>query len=801
MRGVDSRSTAETFNELEATVDRNIVIATPAHLLTRMTDVGFMEIAEVQAAVLDVQQRNGDVPESAMEFARAVFLIVTGKVSSARAISNRLVNNPSDESFVLGQDGVLIDSVGEGAFAQVFKAHMLGHHGNKGEFAVKVAFPFSNDNERMRFEREGAISARHKASSSTLTDANYVLAKHAEVGEYELPDDDGEMELRQCLVMEFLTGRTLGEIAKEVQRTGKPIDPQVATDLLILLLMKIRHFKGGAHRDIKPDNIMILDDKGRVRLLDPGLAKGSISDVSCTMTRDGGIGSAQFMPLEQFLVGKDSDRISDLHAIAATVYHLATGRFPREGDEHMEIYNSHMQGDEPTFSMVSQSSQVEGGGEAGSTTPDFDNLETEAPELARHLKQMLSIKREERLVDDFSSKLIPDKRDKTGKSMVLDISEAEIDEQLDRWIGKLMKHSKLSPQELIKDPGIFNSVDVDVVDGPEQDPDDIIGSMFTTSEFHRILTTPKEEVVSARLAKAARIQGTRSRTRALVVAALLAAGVVITGAIAMFPGKKGNGTGKPDKPVMEVVERPPKFRSYPGSQKRVYIPYKRGLDYKEINNDCLVFINSEFADVDDESWATTKRNDGKFVGILFNKYHGDEDGGFWEASYRNGDSFEGEDGSAAVCVPLANTEKYRTEIGSDETEPNNDTHMNQVRVGDYVLVVVNGEHEAVLYDIGPSSDGKSVVFPTTQDCVKYLCTIPYGDGTLFDAFSNLSFDTSKRYTEHRNRRQPGYDCLGREELSGSEHDKAVSGLVDNVSSYLNQSADQRGTSHVIAGRE
>ena len=125
--------------------------------------------------------------------------------------------------------------------------------------------------------------------------------------------------------MEFLEGRSL----KQVVREDGALDPDRAIDLVIQILKAARfaHRRGIVHRDIKPHNV-IVDDEGRAKVTDFGIARAGASD----MTETGSImGTAQYLSPEQ-AQGHPVDARSDLYSIGVVLYELLTGRVPFDAE-------------------------------------------------------------------------------------------------------------------------------------------------------------------------------------------------------------------------------------------------------------------------------------------------------------------------------------------------------------------------------------------------------------------------------------------------------------------------------------
>ena len=121
------------------------------------------------------------------------------------------------------------------------------------------------------------------------------------------------------LVMEFLDGISLKEYAA---RNGT-IPAQAFLEQLKPLMEDIHrmHERGVIHRDIAPDNIMLLPD-GRMKLIDFGAARSFVGDKSMTVVVKKG-----FAPVEQYL-SRGSTASTDVYALAATIYYCITGKVP-----------------------------------------------------------------------------------------------------------------------------------------------------------------------------------------------------------------------------------------------------------------------------------------------------------------------------------------------------------------------------------------------------------------------------------------------------------------------------------------
>ena len=205
----------------------------------------------------------------------------------------------------------IIDRIGSGGMADVYCAEdtQLGR-----KVALKLLYRrFAEDDEFVeRFRREAS-------SAAGLQHPNVVQVF-----------DRGEWDGTYYIAMEFLEGRTL----KQVVREHGALDPALAVDLVIQILKAARfaHRRGIVHRDIKPHNV-IVDDEGRAKVTDFGIARAGASD----MTETGSImGTAQYLSPEQ-AQGHPVDARSDLYSIGIVLYELLTGTLPFDAESAVTI--------------------------------------------------------------------------------------------------------------------------------------------------------------------------------------------------------------------------------------------------------------------------------------------------------------------------------------------------------------------------------------------------------------------------------------------------------------------------------
>ncbi len=207
----------------------------------------------------------------------------------------------------------IIEKIGAGGMGVVYRAR---DERLERDVALKVlpSGALADDETRQRFRKEAlALSQLNHPNIATIHDF----------------DSEGGVDF---LTMELIAGVTLGEKLRsgalaegEVIRLGR----QIAEAL------EAAHERRLIHRDLKPGKIMVTP-KGLVKVLDFGLAKilrpAEVAGGTLTLTATQSLsGTLPYMAPEQ-LEGRDADERTDIHAVGAILYELATGRrlFPQE---------------------------------------------------------------------------------------------------------------------------------------------------------------------------------------------------------------------------------------------------------------------------------------------------------------------------------------------------------------------------------------------------------------------------------------------------------------------------------------
>ena len=218
----------------------------------------------------------------------------------------------------------IIKSIGEGGMANVYLAYDTILDRN---VAVKVLRgDLANDEKFVRrFQRE-ALSA------SSLSNPNIVEV-------YDVGEDNGEY----YIVMEYVEGKHLKALLK---KRGKLTVPEVIDiTLQITNGLSVAHDSYIIHRDIKPQNILILEN-GMIKITDFGIAV-AMNATQLTQTNSV-MGSVHYLPPEQ-ASGKGATLQSDIYSIGILMYELLTGKLPFRGDNAVEIALKHLKEPMPSI--------------------------------------------------------------------------------------------------------------------------------------------------------------------------------------------------------------------------------------------------------------------------------------------------------------------------------------------------------------------------------------------------------------------------------------------------------------------
>ena len=213
----------------------------------------------------------------------------------------------------------LDEIIGYGGMAVVYKATDLSV--NNQTVAIKMLKEDSACNETVvkRFKNE--CRAESKLDHKNIVSVYEVNIK-------------GDLKY---MVMEYVQGHTLKNYL--IGNNGPlELDEILNYTIQVLRALRVAHKENIIHRDIKPQNIMVLDD-GRIKVMDFGIAK--LPNAETVTVTDKAVGTVYYMSPEQ-ASGKPLDTRSDIYSLGAMMYELATGEMPFVGDTPVAILMKHV---------------------------------------------------------------------------------------------------------------------------------------------------------------------------------------------------------------------------------------------------------------------------------------------------------------------------------------------------------------------------------------------------------------------------------------------------------------------------
>ncbi len=204
--------------------------------------------------------------------------------------------------------------IGVGGMAYVYKAH---DNIDDRTVAVKILKEeyLANDEFTRRFKNESKAIA-------ILSHPNIVKVYDVSFG-----------DRMQYIVMEYIDGITL----KEYIDQQKEFKWKEAVHFTVQILRALQHAhdKGIVHRDIKPQNIMLLPD-GTIKVTDFGIARFSRQDIRTTRSTDKAIGSVHYISPEQAR-GEITDEKADIYSVGVMLYEMLAGKLPFEADSAVSV--------------------------------------------------------------------------------------------------------------------------------------------------------------------------------------------------------------------------------------------------------------------------------------------------------------------------------------------------------------------------------------------------------------------------------------------------------------------------------
>jgi len=399
-------------------------------------------------------------------------------------------------------DYELVSKLGEGAMGTVYKARQRSLD---RMVALKLLAPqLSTDPQFLdRFKKEARASA-------ALNHPNVVQGI-----------DVGEAAGYHYFAMEYLDGET---VRSRLDREGRlAVNDVLEIGRQTALALDYAHTKGLIHRDVKPENLMLVQDAGVmvVKLMDLGLARAIDENLSSTKTGMA-IGTPYYMAPEQALGEKHLGPGCDLYALGGTMLHLLTGQPPYDGPNAAIVAAKHLAEPPPNPKAV---------------MPSLPNP------VCAILSSLLAKK--------------PDQRY---------LSAAALAEDLDRVLkGGKPEHIGTGKQP----PVLPRTAKQDVIGGKSRTGKlDAIASKPRTGKFDAVTPTPRGDTPKPRTGKQAEIGTGRAEPvkKPLPLAGIIggAVAVAVIGFLAFSGKKKTDATTNTPSPTPTAPVDKPKPAPQPG---------------------------------------------------------------------------------------------------------------------------------------------------------------------------------------------------------------------------------------------
>jgi len=248
-----------------------------------------------------------------------------------KPVVNRL--NPDD---VLCERYRVVRMIGRGGMGEVYEAVDLGS-GERVAVKTVLAKFLGSSKVIARFRREIDLSRR-------ISHPNVLRIQDV----FELPpngeDPDAPQMAAPCMVMEYLEGETLADRLEQ----GRLVRPDEARGLVIQMARALAaaHHAEVVHRDLKPDNVFLVDNGGQTRvvLTDFGVARPNSAEEDSFTATDVIVGTPTYMAPEQLEL-EEALPASDIYTLGLVVYQMITGRFPFEADTAIQVVFMRVQQD------------------------------------------------------------------------------------------------------------------------------------------------------------------------------------------------------------------------------------------------------------------------------------------------------------------------------------------------------------------------------------------------------------------------------------------------------------------------
>lgn len=229
--------------------------------------------------------------------------------------------------------------IARGGMSHVFAAR---HAALGSVLALKVLDPKLFDgvsDARVRFEREARLASR---------------LRHPSIVEvFDIGVTEGGLPF---IAMELLDGASLSKVLRSEGQM--PWARAAGLILQVLDALQVAHAAGAVHRDVKPDNCLILRDNQHLKLLDFGIAR--VLDETQVTVAGRVMGTPHYLSPEQAM-GATTDARTDVYSAGIVLYEMLTGRCPFEDGTTFEIVGAHVTDPPPPLSSIIDVSELPDG--------------------------------------------------------------------------------------------------------------------------------------------------------------------------------------------------------------------------------------------------------------------------------------------------------------------------------------------------------------------------------------------------------------------------------------------------------
>jgi len=228
-----------------------------------------------------------------------------------------VIDDPIPQQF---REYEILDIIGEGGMGEVYKARHIYLDEDRAIKVIRRSMIKKEDQEETidRFIQEAKILTR-------LRHPNVVLLYDFGILKQDV----------LFMVMEYINGESVLSLLRRQERI--PIDQSIRIIREAALGLHCAHQQGIIHRDVSPDNLLIVRQEGSkaiVKVIDFGIAKILLKQ---TINRlDSFLGKPQYCSPEQVTKGAEVDHRADIYSLGATLYHMVTGSLPFQSKSLVE---------------------------------------------------------------------------------------------------------------------------------------------------------------------------------------------------------------------------------------------------------------------------------------------------------------------------------------------------------------------------------------------------------------------------------------------------------------------------------